>query len=290
MAQKRTQKTTVLQIEDAAQLEVSRLGNELILTDNLDISKSFPQYFRVPTPVIVIIEEGTIEGRINLMDVRLEAPCLAILLPNDILEPISQTDTVRGMSILMSDAFAARLDLKSNFDLHHSISTHPIVPLNDEALQALKQYYYLVKRSTQQTDNPNRVEMVVCLTRAMYYGAGYYFHQMEERAERTRDEQIVTEFMQLVHTHCREERKLEFYASKMCLSTKYLANVVSACTHKPASHWIQEHVLLEAKSLLRSGMSAGQVADALHFPDQSVFGKYFRRIEGITPAAFRKKD
>ena len=289
MTPKRTKKAAVLQLEEIEKMNTFRLENELILTDHLELSTSFPPYLRLPAPVCVIVKEGRLEGRINLREVRLEAPCMAILLPNDILEPLSQSEDLRGVSILMSDSFAERLDLKSNFDLQQSISRHPVVPLNEEALQSLQLYYDLVKRATRLTDNPNRVEMIVCLTRAMYYGAGYYFHKMEKQTERTRDEQIVTEFMQLVHTHCREERRLEFYASKMCLSAKYLANVVSARTQKPASRWIHEHVLLEAKSLLRSGMSAGQVADALHFPDQSVFGKYFHRYEGVTPAAFRKK-
>lgn len=289
MAQKQSSETTVIRIEDIDKIKAFHLENELILTDNLEISTSFPPYFRSPAPTIVLVEEGVIEGCINLNKVRLEAPCLAILLPDDILEPLSQSEVVHGKSILMSDTFAAQLELKSNYDLYDSIRKHPVIPLNAEAMQSLQLYFDLVKRTTQLVDNPNRTEMIVCLTRAMYYGAGYYFHQMGKCTEHSRNEQIVSGFMQLVHAHCRKERRLEFYASKMCLSNKYLANVISSHTHKPASHWIQEHVLLEAKSLLRSGMSTCQVADALHFPDPSVFGKYFRRYEGITPAAFRKK-
>ena len=137
-------------------------------------------------------------------------------------------------------------------------------------------------------DNPNQLEIIVSLTRAMYYGAGYYFHKIEEHTRRTRDEVIVNEFMQLVHQHCRHERRLEFYASKMSLSTKYLTNVISARTSRPASRWIQEYVLLEAKAMLGAPhTTVAQVADALHFPDQSTFGKFFRRHTGLSPKAFQ---
>jgi len=103
-------------------------------------------------------------------------------------------------------------------------------------------------------------------------------------------------------TYTREKRKkfggvapkrglLEFYASKMCLSAKYLANVISAHAGKPASRWIQEYVLLEAKALLGvPNNTVAQVADALSFPDQSTFGKFFRRQTGLTPKEYQEQN
>jgi len=283
--------TTTFRLADASRITVNRLGDEILLTENLDLSPDFPKYFRAPTITIVILEEGFIHGRINLKDVYIEAPALVIFTPNDILEYIDRTENVHGKSILMSEHFASQLNLSSNFDLQRDIHLNPVIPLKPEALQSLLLYCNLIKRTMNLTDNPNRLEMIVSLTRAMYYGAGYYFHKAESQAQRTREEVIVNEFIDLVHHHCRQERRLEFYASKMCLSAKYLANVVSARTDRPASHWIQESVLLEAKTMLHTPRTTvAQVADALHFPDPSTFGKFFRRHTGLSPKEYQEQN
>ena len=141
----------------------------------------------------------------------------------------------------------------------------------------------------QQESNPYRLEIIINLTRALYYGVGYYFHHLEQYNKQSREEILVNKFVQLVHEHCHQERGIEFYARKMCLSPKYVANVVSQYTHKPASKWIQEHVILKAKTQLSMpDATVAEVADALHFSDQSTFGKYFHRYTGLSPKAYQK--
>ncbi|MDR1543003.1 MAG: helix-turn-helix domain-containing protein [Prevotellaceae bacterium] len=48
--------------------------------------------------------------------------------------------------------------------------------------------------------------------------------------------------------------------------------------------------MLEAKALLKStNMTIQQISDYLNFPSQSFFGKYFKRVEGISPREYKKK-
>lgn len=49
-----------------------------------------------------------------------------------------------------------------------------------------------------------------------------------------------------------------------------------------------DFVCAEAKALLRStSMSIEQISDTLSFPNQSLFGKYFKRITGMSPRQYR---
>ena len=36
-------------------------------------------------------------------------------------------------------------------------------------------------------------------------------------------------------------------------------------------------------------MTIQQIADTLHFPSQSVFGKYFKRVTGLSPREYRNR-
>ena len=95
-------------------------------------------------------------------------------------------------------------------------------------------------------------------------------------------------FHNLVNTNFRKHRCLEFYADKLCITTKYLSNITRMATHKSASKLISIAIIGEAKKLLvESRMTVSQIADELGFPNVSSFGKYFKKEVGITPTKFR---
>jgi AraC family transcriptional activator of pobA len=72
---------------------------------------------------------------------------------------------------------------------------------------------------------------------------------------------------------------------------QYLAETVKAATGKRAVEWLTEAVLLEARVLLHNpALSLAQIAEALHFADQSTFGRFFRHQTGLTPARYRQQS
>lgn len=66
---------------------------------------------------------------------------------------------------------------------------------------------------------------------------------------------------------------------------------VKAVTGKTAGYWIDWYLLSESKVLLtRDNMSIQQISEHLHFASQSNFGKFFKRLTGTSPLAFRKRN
>lgn len=60
-------------------------------------------------------------------------------------------------------------------------------------------------------------------------------------------------------------------------------------TGQTVSDLIFQLIFSEAKLLLQSpAASIQQIAEQLHFSDQSAFGKFFKRKGGISPAEYRK--
>ena len=284
-------KTTMLGLGDMNLEHLYRLGDELISADHFDVKRAFPPYFRTAMPVCIILKKGYLRGRCNLMDIDAVAPCMSILLPNQILEFTESSDDLEGMVVMMSARFTERLNIKVDFDLMQAFQSQRVIPLNEEAMATMLQFCEMVKRLSQFPDHPFLMETAVNLTRAFFFGAGYFIHQREAEATQNRSQQLVDQYLKLVQTHCRQERQLDFYAQQMCLSTKYLAATVKAVTGKTAGDWIEDYVMLEAKTMLsNTDMTVSQVSDHLHFPDTSTFGKYFRRHTGLSPKEVKKQS
>lgn len=284
-------KTTMLGLGDMNLEHVYRLGNELLIADHFDVKRVFPPYFRTAMPVCIFLKKGYLRGRCNLMDIDAVAPCMSILLPNQILEFTESSDDLEGMVVMMSARFTERLSIKVDFDLMQTFQSQRVIPLNEEALATMLQFCEMVKRLSQFPDHPFLMETAVNLTRAFFFGAGYFFHQRPEAVAHSRGEQLVDRFLKLVQMHCRQERQLDFYAQELCISSKYLAATVKTVTSKTAGDWIEDYVMLEAKAMLtNTDMTISQISDHLHFPDTSTFGKYFRRHTGLSPKEFKKQS
>lgn len=284
-------KTTMLGLGDMNLEHVYHLGNELLIADHFDVKRVFPPYFRTAMPVCIFLKKGYLRGRCNLMDIEAMAPCMSILLPNQILEFTESSEDLEGMVVLMSERFTDRLNIKVDFDLMQTFQSQRVIPLNEEALATMLQFCEMVKRLSQFPDHPFLMETAVNLTRAFFFGAGYFFHQRPETVTHSRGEQLVDRFLKLVQMHCRQERQLDFYAQELCISSKYLAATVKTVTGKTAGDWIEDYVMLEAKAMLtNTDMTISQISDHLHFPDTSTFGKYFRRHTDLSPKEFKKES
>ena len=284
-------KTTMLGLGDMNLEHVYHLGNELLIADHFDVKRVFPPYFRTAMPVCIFLKKGYLRGRCNLMDIEAMAPCMSILLPDQILEFTESSEDLEGMVVLMSERFTDRLNIKVDFDLMQTFQSQRVIPLNEEALATMLQFCEMVKRLSQFPDHPFLMETAVNLTRAFFFGAGYFFHQRPETVAHSRGEQLVDGFLKLVQMHCRKERQLDFYAQELCISSKYLAATVKTVTGKTAGDWIEDYVMLEAKAMLtNTDMTISQISDHLHFPDTSTFGKYFRRHTDLSPKEFKKQS
>ena len=104
-----------------------------------------------------------------------------------------------------------------------------------------------------------------------------------------RSSEYFERLIRLLSENYREHRNVEFYATQMCISSKHLSRVIRNFTGKSVHQWIDEFVALEIKNMLRhSKLSIQQISNELNFPNPSFFGKYFKRITGMTPGEYKK--
>lgn len=81
-----------------------------------------------------------------------------------------------------------------------------------------------------------------------------------------------------------------FYADQLCISTRYLSAITKQVAEDSAKEIIDENLILELKMALQStGMSLKEIADKYRFPDQSFFGRYFKKHTECHPRSTEQR-
>ncbi|MEO2071142.1 MAG: helix-turn-helix domain-containing protein [Zunongwangia sp.] len=102
----------------------------------------------------------------------------------------------------------------------------------------------------------------------------------------------MSSFLLQVHLHqySRKERQVQFYADKLCVTPDYLTKILKEASRMTTKEIIEEAVIMEARKLLMdNSLTIAQIADMLHFSDQSFFGKFFKKKMKISPNFFRNQ-
>ena len=116
-------------------------------------------------------------------------------------------------------------------------------------------------------------------------------HPEEQNNSHNRAEEYFKQFTHLLGEHFREERSVGFYARQLCITPKYLTTLIKRISGQSVSEWIDNYVILEAKTLLKySTMSIQEIAYYLNFPNQSCFGSYFKRNTGMSPSQYKAQN
>ncbi|MCD8285066.1 MAG: helix-turn-helix transcriptional regulator [Prevotellaceae bacterium] len=96
-------------------------------------------------------------------------------------------------------------------------------------------------------------------------------------------------FLRLVNAHCQQQRRLSFYADKLCITPRYLGVTVRSVSGVTAKEWIDRAVSTSAKVMLRhTSKQVAEIAYELSFPSASFFCRFFKRMTGQTPQAYRE--
>lgn len=107
----------------------------------------------------------------------------------------------------------------------------------------------------------------------------------------TRKEELLAQFLDLVFEHAGTQRKVKFYADRMCITTNYLASLVQGLVGQSPKALIDARCIQEIKLLLRTTtVSVQEIAFRLEFPDQSFFARYFRKHTGLSPLEYRERQ
>lgn len=263
---------------------------DLEILDNDTILKGIRFPHKVSKVTQVIIAAGEISCILDFYSYTLKAPSMAIFFPGQVIESLEASDDFRCFGMAMTEEFTDSLNLPVSFQERLSFKSKHFYSLNQEGVEAFGNCFSMVKSIISQEGHPYKEEIIRHLFSAYYYGIGYYVHNSrQQKSVMTGQQEVCEKFISLASEHFKEHRDIGFYADKLCMTNKYLSALLKQETGMTALEWIERFVVLYAKGCLSSTtMTIQEISDELDFPSQSVFGKYFKRVEGISPKAYRQ--
>lgn len=269
-------------------------GFSVSTTINIPEFDFLKDHFRSDFFAILLIVKGKAEMRINLQNHSLRKNDLLVFSPHTIKQFVKASKDSIGIGISFTAHFLNQAGLPKNspelFDYfatryspHWQLKTEDAAILKTR-LQALEQPCQMIPH------HPYGKEI-------LYHTFFNFMYEMAALAPKytqasnqqlSRKEDLVMRFGSLVNKHFRSQRGVQYYANLLHVTPKYLTETVKEVSGKNAGEIIDDFVVLEAKVFLENPeLSIAEIAEKLHFSDQSFFGKFFKRHTGVSPKSYR---
>lgn len=265
-------------------------------------SDSQMQVFRFPCRIDAFIigvgTEGETSVSFNLHEFKLKKDSIFIFTPKNVLQVNSQ-QYFKADVIAISPDFMRRIniDIKNMMPVFLKFVENPALTLTPEESRSMRGMIAQIERETRGPETHFSFDIVSGLIAATIYKVGdimYHYlaeHPEEQNNSHNRAEEYFKQFTHLLGEHFREERSVGFYARQLCITPKYLTTLIKRISGQSVSEWIDNYVILEAKTLLKySTMSIQEIAYYLNFPNQSFFGSYFKRNTGMSPSQYKAQN
>lgn len=236
---------------------------------------------------------GKAQIEIDSEEYSFEPDTHAVLLPGTIIGQVSTSPDFEARYIVFTHALFREVTCRLDPSFFRFLNETPTVTLPEERLSSIKAMMSLIEELYRDRNNCFRGQIVRNNLQSFLmhiYDKTQRFFIDRHPEGISRQEELFKQFIQMIHEHCTRQREVSFYADKLCISPRYLSTIVQSVTGTTAKNIIDRHVILEIKAMLKStALSVQEISHRLHFPDQSFFGRYFKKHTGMSPLEYRKE-
>ncbi len=241
-----------------------------------------------------IVLHGWMTMLFNGREVHFTKDDLIIYTPGMMVSVIDISDDYRGICLVADKDFAfesptMRDAIRAAYLPAVELS-EPRLTLAEEDNLHLMELMGIIRRYLLSADHPFRSE---CL-RTTY---GLFLLELNAIQERTirerrfpkRIEELFFDFLRLVPIHFAEHHDVAFYASQLCITPRYLSQIVRDISGRTVVDYINQMLLMEASYLLQqTSLPVADIAVRLHFSETASLTRFFTRMKGINPSMYRK--
>lgn len=252
---------------------------------------------RVNALQVLLVLEGSIDLSIDYVLFQASTNTVVTIMPTHITKVMKYSPNFKGRLMAVSRAFLEQSMMpnhSSSMIQYMKIRKNPTILLQESEIKTLDECMLRLRQTILQTSHHLQRLLIQNTLMGFFIEMGNIFSERKEYntpPSLTRKEELFESFLRILYMYCKEQHVVSFYAEQLYITPQYLSLILKEQTGRSANKWIDEALMQEAKILLKAPQATvQQVADALHFSDQSTFGKFFKKHAGMSPMEYRKNS
>ena len=249
------------------------LDNDLVLTEHINEVPMPTEPLNMNFIIIGLCTKGEVMYQLDTIKQVIKSGDILVVSDRHIVDSYQHSEDMEGLCMVLSVNFFREIiknvsDISSLFLFSR---LHPVMSLEEEEIQTFKEYFLVIKEKISDKRNHFQKDLIKTLLLAIS------------------KEIIFTKFIKKVEMNFRHERRVSWYAKELGITPKYLSEAVSSVSHRTPNEWIDYYIILELRVQLKNTIkNIKEIAEELHFPNQSFLGKFFKDHVGMSPSKYRK--
>ncbi len=277
------------------QLETALIKRDDICSSEGGLS-SFPTVFKQPYPVsgvgIVVCVHGHFQFVLNQHTLCAHAG-ETLFIPEGARFQVLQESPELEVHLLFYQVDPLR-DILGNqvvaMYLYSQLMPEPLYVWHTGQETEVLRYMTQLDTTLQCTDPFLQYEQKLLLLALTHRLCSLYNQKLMSHSEGVgRRNEVFLQLIQLIEQYYTQERGVEFYADKLCLSSKYLSALCKSICGYTVQELVFKSIIRKSISLLKNTQkNVQEIADYFNFPNASYFGTFFKKQMGQSPQQFRK--
>lgn len=248
--------------------------------------------------IVGVICNGTAKMTIDGRPFEMHRNALFLLREFSVVSDFKCSKACMGYLMCFSKTIieASNVDPADMLTINMIFGASPCLQVEDEDVARLHSIAATLNHFAVESANKYESKARSSLFKAFFYSLAsiisrYASAELDDAHQLSRTDELMRRFISLLGTSCESERSVEYYASQLGITPKYLSLVCKKKTGYNASKLIDSVVIRKAKELLhQQGMSILEVSKRLNFVSQSFFGKYFKQRTGFSPSRYKAQN
>ena len=282
---------------------VTYADGRILIADNISRLPVNEKAYRPEMFIVLICSQGRLQTDINGRQYLIEAGdmllCNSFHTLTDALHSIDFSCSIYCFPGT-SSAEAVHVNEKVLRDFFFA-NDNPVIHLTEEQRGLFRTYKILIGKKLEDGASRYSEQSMSGLHKAILYDILAVIDKQKHAATEatsTHEEEYpsvksekVKHFLMLLAEDDSRHHTVEYFASQLCVTPKYLSVICKQETGKTPSCWIRERLIEKIRYyLLNTSLSAKEIVHRVDMPNASFFGKFVKQHFGCTPMEYRNKQ
>ena len=270
----------------------TQTANEIFYFERPDYHPYLGKLYIPRNMMMLFIEQGTGAISINNELHPMDADHMFFLHPRSEVMLIDATPDFKCVVIGVPSVLTQSASLQMDISFIFLLMKKPCWALEGNMRKMSESFYTMFEYISTDLQSDAKTDLITSLftffMSVIYETTKHTLPSDKPKTSMTKHS-LISRFGKLLRVHIREDHRVSYYADQLFVTPKYLTQVVKSTIGITPKDIIDRLLALESLQMLKhTNHTIQQISGQLGFPDQSYFGRFFKRMFNISPIQFRQ--